>query len=91
MFVATVELMDSLGLTVHPKKSIFTPCNLFDVCSETMAVRLMAERKDIYLLNLCYFRFDCLVQSKAKTGITYYPSKARTDIVSVQLIWTPHV
>ncbi|MES9881024.1 MAG: reverse transcriptase domain-containing protein [Sedimenticola sp.] len=45
----TVELMDDLGLTVHPEKSQLIPCKQivflgFLLCSETMTVRLTNER-----------------------------------------------
>ena len=57
-----MELMDSLGLTVHPKKYI-TPCKQitflgFDLCSETMTVRLTAERRD-ELIELCSAMLHC--------------------------------
>ena len=48
---ATVELMDSLGVTVHPKKSVLIPRKQitflgFILCSETMSVRLTTERME---------------------------------------------
>ena len=55
--VATVELMDSLGLTVHPKKSVLIPRKQitflgFILCSETMSVCLTTKRIE-ELLQLC--------------------------------------
>ncbi|XP_071145224.1 uncharacterized protein [Mytilus edulis] len=49
----TMELVDSLGFTVHPKKSVFTPTKEitflgFIINSENMTVRLTQER----ILNL---------------------------------------
>ena len=46
----TVELMDSLGLTVQPQKSVFEPTQQivflgFLLCSVTMTVRLPPERR----------------------------------------------
>lgn len=45
----TVTLIDSLGLTVHPSKSVFTPSKQiqflgFILCSETMSIKLTPER-----------------------------------------------
>lgn len=61
--IATVELMDSLGLTVHPEKSVFSPCKQiiflgFLLCSETMTVRLTKERSQ-ELIGLCKDMFHC--------------------------------
>lgn len=70
--VATVELMDSLGLTVHPNKSVFNPCKQitflgFILCSETMSVRLTQERID-ELVMLC----SDMIRCKAKITIRQF-------------------
>ncbi|XP_053374034.1 uncharacterized protein LOC128546760 [Mercenaria mercenaria] len=54
----TVELMDSLGLTVHPTKSVLIPCKQitflgFILCSETMSIRLTSDRQE-ELISLSY-------------------------------------
>lgn len=53
----TVRLMDSLGLTVQPEKSVFEPTQQinflgFLLCSVTMTVRLMPERRQ-EIINMC--------------------------------------
>ena len=49
----TVLLMDSLGLTVHPTKSVLTPARQitfvgFILCSESMTVTLTRDKKDYH-------------------------------------------
>ena len=53
----TVKLMDSLGLTVKPEKSVFEPTQQiiflgFILCSVTMTVRLPPERRQ-EIVDLC--------------------------------------
>ena len=53
----TVQLMDSLGLTVQPHKSVFAPMQQiiflgFLLCSVTMTVRLPPERRQ-EIIKLC--------------------------------------
>ena len=50
--------MDSLGLTVHPDKSVLLPCKQitflgFVLCSETMSVTLTLTRRD-ELIYICH-------------------------------------
>ncbi|XP_053391152.1 uncharacterized protein LOC128553983 [Mercenaria mercenaria] len=53
----TVKLLDDLGLTVHPTKSVLIPCQTivflgFVLCSITMTVRLTDERC-VEIIELC--------------------------------------
>ena len=54
----TVKLMDSLGLTVQPEKSVFEPTQQIIflgvlLCSVTMTVRLPPERR-LEIIHLCH-------------------------------------
>ncbi len=54
----TVELMDSLGLTIHPSKSCFQPSQTiefvgFILCSKTMTVKLTTKKVQS-IITLCY-------------------------------------
>lgn len=54
---ATVQLMDSLGLTVNPNKSVLIPCQKivflgFILCSVSMLIRLTPERC-LDIVELC--------------------------------------
>lgn len=55
--LTTIQLMDSLGLTIHPHKSSCVPSKQitfvgFILCSETMTVRLPPEKK-LSIKQLC--------------------------------------
>lgn len=59
----TVTLMDSLGLTVHPKKSVFEPCKSiiflgFILCSISMTVRPTPEKCQ-KIVELCQQVLNC--------------------------------
>ncbi len=84
-----MQLMDSLGFTIHPSKSVLIPSKQiafvgFILCSETMTVRLTIERKSDLIqccLDLLRFRrvtirlFAQLIGKMvaAEPGVEYAP------------------
>jgi hypothetical protein len=85
----TVKLMDSLGFTVHPTKSVLKPTQVivflgFILCSKTMTVRLTHDRctdiiqlcKSILSIKRCTISYFSKLIGKfvaAEPGVEYAP------------------